>query len=114
MKFYGSVGFWKEDVETKPGIWRSAIVDRLYFGDVLQNRRRFVNSQKQNDDFEVNNRISILSDLYAQQNWSSIKYVEWNGVKWKVTNVEVAYPRLILEIGGIYNENAGREAIGVS
>lgn len=25
------------------------------------------------------------------------------GAKWKVTSVEVQYPRLILSIGGVYN-----------
>jgi hypothetical protein len=31
--------------------------------------------------------------------------VEYMGTKWKVSNVEVKYPRLILSLGGVYNEN---------
>lgn len=108
MKFYGSVGFWKGEVESKPGVWVPEVEERLYFGDIILSHRRFSPSQHQNDDFSITNRISILSDLYAQQNWSSIKYVVWNGAKWKVSSIEVTYPRLILEIGGVYNENEGR------
>ena len=34
-----------------------------------------------------------------------MKYIEFEGTKWKITNVEVRYPRLNLTVGGIYNEN---------
>lgn len=105
MKFYGTVGFWvgEEEDENRPGVWESVIEERTYMGDVIRNTRRFQSSDKQNDDLTVSNQISILSDLYAQQNWNSIRYVDWNGVKWKVTSVELSYPRLILDIGGVYN-----------
>lgn len=104
MKYSGEIGFWEGEKEVTPGVWRPSIRERHYVGDVLQNRRSFQPSQdSQNDEFVVNNRISILSDLYARQNWSSIKYVIWNGVKWNVKSVEVNYPRLVLEIGGYYN-----------
>lgn len=101
-KFVGKVGFWSEDKEVKPGIWKPGIIEKDYYGDIIQNNRRWQNSGNQNDAFVVNNRISILSDLYAQQNYASIKYVVWNDIKLKVTSVEMAYPRLILEIGGEY------------
>lgn len=113
MKFYGMVGFWDEnEVEVKPGVWKSSIVERTYTGDIYRNMRRFQteNNQK-NDGFNINNQISILSDLYARQNWDSIRYVIWNGKKWKVTSVEVNYPRLTLEIGGLYH---GEEEIRTS
>lgn len=103
MKFYGKVGFWKEEVEVKPGVFKSLIISRPYFGEVLKNRRNFQSSEYQNDTFTTNNQISILADLYLQQNWTSIKYVEWNGVKWKVNSVDVEYPRVTLTLGGVYN-----------
>ena len=103
MKFAGKVGFWEESKEVKPGIYKPQILERSYTGDVITNTRRFQSTENQNDDLKINNRISILSDLYAQQNWTSIRYVIWNGVKLKVNTVEVNYPRLILEIGGVWN-----------
>lgn len=106
MKFSGRVGFLKDEEEVSSGVWRPVIEERQYVGDVLRNRRYYQeSSNKQNADLDTSNQISILSDLYAQQNWSSIRYVIWNEVKWKVTSVDVNYPRLTLDLGGIYNEN---------
>lgn len=108
MKFYGEIGFWCEDVETEPGIYNGEIVERIYVGDILKNNRRWQNSGNQNDSITTNNQISIISDLYIRQNWNSIKYVVWNGIKLKVSNVDLAnYPRVILDLGGEYHgENA--------
>lgn len=103
MKFYGVVGFYEGKKEVSPGIFRPSITEKKYYGDVLKNHRKFQPSSTQNDEFTISNQISILSDLYAQQNWNSIRYVIWNGVKWKVTSVEINYPRITLEIGGVYN-----------
>lgn len=103
MKFYGQVGFWVDEQETSVDVWESVIVERDYYGDVLRNNRRFQETMHINDELVVSNQISILSDLYAQQNWSSIRYVVWNGQKWSVSRVEVNYPRITLELGGIYN-----------
>lgn len=107
MKFYGEIGFWCKDVETSPGIYNEAIIEKSYVGDILKNNRRWQNSGNQNDSLTTNNRISIISDLYLRQNWSSIKYVIWNGVKLKVSNVDLeGYPRVILDLGGeYYGEN---------
>lgn len=109
MKFAGKIGFWIKDVEVKPSVYRPAIIERPYTGDVLRNNRRFKETDQQNDDLVINNQISILADLYAYENWMSIKYVLWNGVKLKVKSVEVSYPRLTLEVGGVYN---GKETAG--
>ena len=107
MKFSGKVGFWMEDVETSPGVYQSKIVERSYCGDVYKNDRRWQESDQQNDILKVRNTISIVSDLFARNNYASIKYVIWNNAKLKVTSVELDYPRLSLEIGGFYNgENA--------
>lgn len=105
MKFSGKVGFWKKDVETKPGVYKSNIVEKNYTGDVLKNIRRFQPAEnQQNENLRVNNQLSIISDLYMQQNWASIKYVVWNGSKWSVSSVDIgSYPRVILELGGVYN-----------
>lgn len=93
-----------ETKETRPGIWDEEITERAYYGDVLQNTRRWETGEHLNDDLNINNKISIVADPYAHQNFHTMRYVEWMGVRWKVTNVEVQYPRLILTIGGVYNE----------
>lgn len=102
-KFYGKIGFM-ETKETSPGVWEEEITERYYYGDVMRNMRRWDNSSYENDDLKVNNEISIVSDPYAVQNFHAIRYVEWMGALWKVSSVDVQYPRLTLSIGGVYNE----------
>lgn len=103
-KFYGSIGYG-EMHETKPGIWEKEITERTYFGDVIQFNLRTESSRNLNDDLNINNKISIVADPFAYENFHMILYVLWMGIKWKVTNVEVQHPRLILTIGGVYNES---------
>lgn len=102
-KFYGKVGFM-ETKETSPGNWEEQKTERYYYGDVNRNMRRWDSSSNQNDNLNVNNEISIVSDPYAVQNFHAIRYVEWMGALWKVSSVDVQYPRLTLSIGGVYNE----------
>ena len=102
-KFYGVIGF-AETVETVPGVWEEQITERDYFGDVIRNSRRLESSGHLNDDINIANEISIVADPFVNQNFHAIRYIEFMGTKWKISNVTVQYPRLILTIGGVYNE----------
>ena len=101
-KYYGAVGY-AVSTEVRPGIWKDTIVERMYYGDVIRNNRRLESSEKINDDVNISNEISILADPYANENFHLIKYVEFMGTKWKVSNITVQFPRLILSVGGVYN-----------
>lgn len=101
-KWYGIVGY-AETVETRPGVWVEQITEKPYYGEVIRNVRRVQGSPYLNDDINVSNNISIISDHFANNNFHSIVYVEFMGSKWKVPSVEVQHPRLILTIGGVYN-----------
>ncbi|MCM1363393.1 MAG: hypothetical protein NC215_00215 [Ruminococcus sp.] len=101
-KFYGAVGY-AESVETSPGIWTDRVTERMYYGDLIKHNRRLQTSENLNDNINISNDISILADPYAVDNFHLIKYVNFMGTNWKVTNVEVQFPRLILTLGGIYN-----------
>lgn len=101
-KWYGKIGY-AEMVETKPGVWEEIITDRMYYGEVNRISRRLQGSSQLNDDINVANEISIVSDPFANQNFHAMRYIEFMGAKWKVSNVEVKYPRLILTVGGVYN-----------
>lgn len=104
MKFMGIVGFWKNDEETTPDVWRPKIVEKSYVcEEASKQNRQSQPSSYQNENLIVNNQISILSDLYAMENWHSIRYIVWNRIPWRVSRVTVEYPRLILELGGVYN-----------
>ena len=102
-KFYGVIGY-AETVETKRGVWRPKIIEKEYFGDLTRNTRRYESAGQVNDNLNIANEISIVADPYARQNFHSMRYVEFMGAKWKITSVEVQYPRLILTIGGVYND----------
>lgn len=102
-KFYGELGF-AQTKETSPDVWTEEIVARSYTGEILRNNRRLQPTQSSiNDNVNVSNQISIIADPYAFQNFFSIRYVTYMGSKWKVTDVEVQMPRLILSLGGLYN-----------
>ncbi len=101
-KFYGIIGYEITE-ETEPGIYEEKIVENAYIGDVIKNSRRLQDAGKVNDDITVSNRISIIADPFANNNFHSMRYVEIMGAKWKITEVEVEYPRLILTVGGLYN-----------
>lgn len=102
-KFYGAIGF-EGTTETKPGIWTEEIIERFYYGDLLKNYRRLDSGESINDNVTISNQVSIIADPYAIQNFHSIRYVAFMGIKWKVTSVDVEYPRLILSLGGVYND----------
>lgn len=101
-KWFGKIGY-AQTVETRPGIYEDKIVEREYFGDVIRNTRRLQSSDQLNDDITISNEISIIADPFAYDNFHSIRYAEFMKSKWKVSNVEVQYPRLILSLGGVYN-----------
>ena len=102
-KFCGVIGY-ALTVETEPGIYKEQIIENQYFGDVIRNSRRLQERSKVNDDINISNQISIIADPFANNHFHEMRYIEYMGVKWKITDVEVAYPRLILTVGGKYNE----------
>lgn len=103
-KFFGNIGFESLE-ETAPGIYTSPeIVEKPYCGDVINFTRRLQNSGEINDSITLSNKISIICDAYANQNFHRMKYVEYMGAKWKISYVEAQYPRLILTFGDLYND----------
>jgi hypothetical protein len=101
-RFYGRIGYG-ESVETAPGVWTDEITERLYYGDVVRVQRNLREGEQLNFDLNVQNSISIVADAYANDHFFAIRYVEWAGVFWTVSAVEVQSPRLILRLGEVYN-----------
>lgn len=108
-RFYGKVGYGQTE-DKGNGVHEDVITYRMYSGDVVRNTRRNDEGDKVNDDLSVSNSISIISDAYANEHFFAIRYVEWAGTKWKVLDVEVASPRLLLRLGGAYNGLEGDAA----
>lgn len=102
MRFHGKVGYG-ETVETSPGVHQDVITERESFGDVVRNTRKLTEGEGVNQDLSVGNSISIVGDAYAVMHIFAMRYVEWLGERWTITDVEVERPRLILRLGEVYN-----------
>ena len=101
-KWYGKVGY-VETVEIEPGVWEEQETVRSYYGDLIRRSSKFQTSSCVNDNRDISVELSIMADSYADLHFSSIRYVEFGGVNWKVNTVEPRRPRLILGLGGEYN-----------
>lgn len=102
MRFHGKVGYG-ETVETSPGVHEDVITERESFGDVIRNSRKLTEGEGVNPDLSVGHSISIVADAYASEHFLEMRYVEWMGTRWTVTDVEVERPRLILRLGEVYS-----------
>lgn len=102
-RFHGIIGYSKLE-ETSPGIWSEKIVERTYTGDMTKNFVNADSSPRINTNVKLSNTISIYSDPYANSNLFNIRYLKYLGGKWKVESVEIAWPRLILTLGDVYND----------
>lgn len=101
MKFCGKVGYiLEEPIETAPGIWEHPVVEKTHCGDVLRDTRRWNKTSEINEEVTITNSISIVQNSYIKNNFFNIRYVIFGGVKWKVVNVDVAPPRIVLTLGG--------------
>lgn len=102
MKWYGTIGFEVTE-ETKPGVWTPAKTEKKYYGNLERIMTFSQTANQVNDNININNTLSIVADPYANDYYFAMKYAVVRGTKWKITNVEVKYPRLILTLGGVYN-----------
>ena len=103
-KWFGKIGYAVTG-ETEPGVWEDTIIEKNYYGDLIGDKRKRQSSGNVNDNINLANVISIIADPFAIANCSHMAYAEIMGAKWKITEVEVQYPKLILTIGGVYNGN---------
>ena len=101
-KYYGKIGYAVSE-ETSPGVWEERIAEREYYGELIKNTRKLANGENLNDDITVANDVSIVADPFAMEHFYQIRYATLYSVKWKVSDVEVKSPRLVLRLGGVYN-----------
>lgn len=102
MRYFGSVGFGKDVEEpADSGKWVKQLTERSYSGEILNSTLRSSPSDT-GTEVSMDNRVAIVADPFAIENPNSIIYVEWDGVLWTVTSVEIRRPRLILTLGGVY------------
>ena len=108
-KWAGKIGF-STCTEVKPGIWRDVITERAYKGDEHRISRRLQGTDRLSENPTISNELSIIADAFAFENFQNIRYIVWHGAKWKIKTITVDHPRLMLEIGDVYNGDGGPEA----
>ncbi len=103
-KFFGSIGYAKTE-ETAPDVWTEVIREISDVkGDVLKFSHKWDSGKSINDDISISNKISIIANSFLLECVGTMRYVKWMGVKWKISDISVEYPRLILSLGGVFNE----------
>lgn len=101
-KWFGKIGYSITE-KVEPGVYESTIKEISYRGDVLSSRWKRQDSGGINDNINISNVISIIADPFAYQNCSKMAYIEYLGELWKISDIEVQSPRLLITIGGVYN-----------
>jgi hypothetical protein len=85
-------------------VWDEQITERNYYCELGRNIRKLQSADQTNDDINIANEISIIADPYANDHFHAMRYIVFNGAKWKITSVDASiYPRLSLTVGGLYN-----------
>lgn len=103
-RFSGLVGF-VHTVRTRPGVSTEVVTEKgPYFGEVKRASLTMQQGTTVNTELRTTNTVEIMADdQYVNENIFAIRFVEWAGVAWAVSEVTVQRPRLLLRLGGVYN-----------
>ena len=100
-RFSGKLGFVMTS-ETEEGVWLEDFVELPVKGTIRSLYVRNDNSASVNTNLRLTNEISILMDTKIETYLKTLKYVIWKGSKWEVQSIGVNYPRLNINLGGLY------------
>lgn len=100
-RFSGKLGFVMTR-ETEEGVWLENSVELRVKGTIHSLYVRNDNSSSANTNLRLTNEISILMDTKIEEYLETLKYVVWKGSKWEVQSIGVNYPRLTINLGGLY------------
>lgn len=110
-RFSGLVGF-AHTVRTAPGVSSEVITEKgPYFGEVKRASMTHRQGDQVNADLKTTNTIEIMADDdYVSENIFAIRFVEWAGTSWIVSEVTIQRPRLLLRLGGVYHGARAKSA----
>lgn len=100
-RFSGKLGFVMTR-ETEEGVWLEDFIELPAKGTIRSLYVRNDNSSSVNTNLRLTNEISILMDTKIKAYLETLKYVVWKGSKWEVQSISVNYPRLTINLGGLY------------
>lgn len=100
-RFSGKLGFISTR-ETEEGVWLEDRIEIPVKGTIRSLYVRNDNSSSANTNLRLTNEVSILLDSKIKTYLETLKYVLWKGSKWEVQSIGVNYPRLTINLGGLY------------
>lgn len=100
-RFSGKLGFVMTR-ETEEGVWLEDKIEIPAKGTIRSLYLRNDNNVSVNSNLRLTNEVSILLDSKIQTYLKTLKYVIWKGSKWEVQSIGVNYPRLTINLGGLY------------
>ena len=101
-KFFGKIGYVTSE-ETRPGIWEDVVEERTYSGELTRFTRHWQTGSTVNGNINISAQLSIIADSYLLKHMHCIRYVKLEGAAWEVRSIDPQRPRLLLELGGLYN-----------
>ena len=104
MKFHGVIGYAYQE-ETDTSVWTEVYEEKPVYGEILRYSTRLEKGDDINDNVTLSNRVRIVADPFARENFHMMKYVRMSpfGPAWAVKSVDVEFPGLVLNLGGEYN-----------
>lgn len=100
-RFSGKLGFVITR-ETEEGVWLEDIVEIPAKGTIRSLYVRNDNNSSVNSNLRLTNEVSVLLNTKLKTYLETLKYVVWKGSKWEVQSIGVNYPRLTINLGGLY------------
>lgn len=88
--------------ETEEGVWLEDKIEIPIKGTIRSLYVRNDNNSSVNANLRLTNEVSILLNSKIQMYLETLKYVVWKGSKWEVQSIGVNYPRLTINLGGLY------------
>lgn len=88
--------------ETEEGVWLEDKIEIPAKGTIRSLYVRNDNNSSVNSNLRLTNEVSILLDSKIKTYLETLKYVVWKGSKWEVQSSGVNYPRLTINLGGLY------------
>lgn len=108
MRYSGEIGF-EIPVNKGHGVHGFKKVVKPCFGDVVR-ADMSIEKNDVNSDISLNNAISILADPFISTNFMYARYITFMNEKWSISTVDLnKYPRIIINIRGLYMEEESEE-----
>ena len=100
-RFSGKLGFVMTR-ETEEGVWLEDKIEIPVKGTIRSLYVRNDNNSSVNSNLRLTNEVSVLMNSKITTYLETLKYVVWKGSKWEVQSIGVNYPRLTINLGGLY------------